>query len=209
MDTIFGPQSGWNLQVYVDDIVVNSTKAQNHLNDLRETFERVKVHNMRLNPAKCSFGRTWGNFLEFLLTQWGIEADLSQIKAIRDMLVPKFLKDLQLLIGCIAVLRCFIPQSLKRRLPMYEAIKIVHLPRLKNAKIALTMSKSSWHLHQFYQRHFHLKIIYFSSRPQTSLSTCQKSKIRSITSVLWQSYIKRCRGTLLQDWQAYLCLNDV
>lgn len=41
MDSIFKPQIGKNFQVYVDDILVSSTKAENHIKDLRETFERV------------------------------------------------------------------------------------------------------------------------------------------------------------------------
>ncbi|WOG87730.1 hypothetical protein DCAR_0206961 [Daucus carota subsp. sativus] len=36
---------------------------------------------------------------------------------------PKTLKDLQVLTGCIAALRRFIPQSSKRSLPLYEAIR--------------------------------------------------------------------------------------
>ena len=111
------------MQIYVDDMIVKSIKAANHPLDLRETFIRVRDNQVRLNPAKCSFGLTGGKFLGHLLTQRGIEADPSQIKAIREMEPPKTLKDLQVLTGCIAALRRFIPQSSKRSLPLYEAIK--------------------------------------------------------------------------------------
>ncbi|XP_074356913.1 uncharacterized protein LOC141696691 [Apium graveolens] len=123
MNTVFEPQIIKNVQVYADDIVTMSPTASAHVNDLRETFERVRNYNMRLNPAKCSFALSGGRFLGFLLTQRGIEADPNQISAIQNMTASKCLKELQILAGSIVALRCFIPQSSKKCLPIYEAIK--------------------------------------------------------------------------------------
>lgn len=78
---------------------------------------------MRLNPTKCSFGLTGGRFLGILLTQRRIEADPNKLKAIQTISAPKNLKELQALTGLIVALRQFIPQSSKKCLPMYEAIK--------------------------------------------------------------------------------------
>ena len=39
------------------------------------------------------------------------------------MPTPRSLKDLQVLMGCIVALRRFIPQSAKKSLPLYEALK--------------------------------------------------------------------------------------
>ncbi|XP_017224785.1 uncharacterized protein LOC108201008 [Daucus carota subsp. sativus] len=123
MDKIFAPQIGRNMSIYVDDMIVKSAKANGHLEDLKETFDRIRAHSVRLNPAKCSFGLSGGKFLGYLLTQRGIEADPLQIKAIRDMQSPRSLKELQTLTGCIAALRRFIPQSSKRTLPLHDSIK--------------------------------------------------------------------------------------
>nr|XP_017245509.1 PREDICTED: uncharacterized protein LOC108217176 [Daucus carota subsp. sativus] len=114
MDTIFASQVGRNMQIYVDDMIVKSLKANEHSKDLRETFTRIREHSMRLNPTKCSFGLAGGKFLGFLLTQRGIEADPAQISAIKEMPAPKTIKELQTLTGCVAALRRFIPQSSKR-----------------------------------------------------------------------------------------------
>ena len=123
MDTIFEPQIGRNMQIYVDDMIVKSLKIEDHLVDLKETFVRIRANQMRLNPTKCSFGLGGGKFLGYLLTQRGIEADPTQIKAIQDMPAPRSIKELQVLTWCIAALRRFIPQSSKRCLPLYEVIK--------------------------------------------------------------------------------------
>ena len=123
MDKIFAPQIGRNMSIYVDDMIVKSPKSSDHLTDLKETFDRIRAHSVRLNPAKCSFGLSGGKFLGYLLTQQGIEADPLQVKAIQNMSFPKSLKELQTLTGCIAALRRFIPQSSKRTLPLHESIK--------------------------------------------------------------------------------------
>ncbi|GKU89582.1 hypothetical protein SLEP1_g3706 [Rubroshorea leprosula] len=79
---VFRAQIGKNLEVYVDDIVVKSLKAENHLADLDETFNSLKKNRMQLNPAKCIFRVELGNFLGFMVSRRGIEANPEKIRAI-------------------------------------------------------------------------------------------------------------------------------
>lgn len=41
MDTIFAPQLSRNMQIYVDDMIVKSLLAEDHVKDLLESFERI------------------------------------------------------------------------------------------------------------------------------------------------------------------------
>ena len=75
MDTMFAAQIGRNLEVYIDDLVVMTPENAIHTTDLGEIFRQVRKFNMRLNPAKCTFGVQAGKFLGFLLTSRGIEAN--------------------------------------------------------------------------------------------------------------------------------------
>ncbi|RDX67544.1 Retrovirus-related Pol polyprotein from transposon 17.6, partial [Mucuna pruriens] len=70
MDKVFVDHIGWNLKVYVDDMVVKSTSPEQHIQDLEEIFTQVKKYNMRLNSDKCVF-----EFLGFMLTHRRIEAN--------------------------------------------------------------------------------------------------------------------------------------
>ncbi|GKU90196.1 hypothetical protein SLEP1_g4224 [Rubroshorea leprosula] len=70
---VFRVQIGRNQEVYVDDIVVKSLKAEDHLADLDETFNNLRKNRMRLNPAKCIFGMESGKFLGFMVSRKGIE----------------------------------------------------------------------------------------------------------------------------------------
>ena len=62
MNKMFTHQIGRNVQVYVDDMLVKSLRENDHLNDLKETFNTLCSYNMKLNPNKCAFGVTTGKF---------------------------------------------------------------------------------------------------------------------------------------------------
>ena len=67
MNRMFAPQIGRNVQVYVDDMLVKSRREEDHLEDLKETFDTLRSYNMKLNPGKCAFGVMAGKFLGFIV----------------------------------------------------------------------------------------------------------------------------------------------
>ena len=67
MNRIFTPQIRRNVQVYVDDMLVKSRREEDHLEDLKETFDTLRSYNMKLNPGKCAFGVMAGKFLGFIV----------------------------------------------------------------------------------------------------------------------------------------------
>ena len=64
-----------NAQVYVDDIVVKSKKAETLIDDLRETFAALDEYQIKLIPKNCAFGVPQGELLGYLLSARGIEAN--------------------------------------------------------------------------------------------------------------------------------------
>ncbi|GKU88859.1 hypothetical protein SLEP1_g3075 [Rubroshorea leprosula] len=122
---VFRAQIGRNLEVYVDDIVVKSLKADDHLTDLEETFNNLKHNRMRLNPAKCIFGVESGKFLGFMVSRRGIEVNPEKIKAITEMEPPKSVKDIQRLTGRVAALHRFISKSADKCLPFFKIMSSV------------------------------------------------------------------------------------
>ena len=65
---MFAHQIGRNIQVYVDHMLVKSRREDDHLDDLKETFDTLHSYNMKLNPSKCAFGVTTGKFLGFIVS---------------------------------------------------------------------------------------------------------------------------------------------
>ena len=68
MNKMFARQIGRNVQVYVDDMLVKSLCENDHLEDLKETFDTLRPYNMKLNPNRCTFGVTAGKFLGFMVS---------------------------------------------------------------------------------------------------------------------------------------------
>ncbi|GKA88064.1 reverse transcriptase domain-containing protein [Tanacetum coccineum] len=74
VDKVFHDKIGRNLEEYIDDMVIKSTSEEEMLADIKETFEKFRSINMKLNPKKCSFGVEEGPFLGHPITKQGIRA---------------------------------------------------------------------------------------------------------------------------------------
>ncbi|KAM1041861.1 hypothetical protein ACFX2I_030941 [Malus domestica] len=123
VNSMFAEQIGKSMEVYVDDMLVKSKHADQHITNLYETFTILKRYRMRLNPNKCAFGVGSGKFLGFMISQRGIEANPEKIKAILDMKEPVTSKDIQSLTGKVAALTRFISKATDKCAPFFKALK--------------------------------------------------------------------------------------
>lgn len=105
---IFKAQIEWNIEVYVDDMLVKSLCASAHLTDLEETFNILDHYHMKLNPTKCAFWVSSGKFLGFLVSHRGIESNLEKIQSILQLKRLGTKQEMQWLIGKIISLSRFI-----------------------------------------------------------------------------------------------------
>ena len=90
---MFSKQIGRNVEVYVDDMLVKSKEEEDHLDNLKETFNTLRQYSMKLNLPKCAFGVSSGKFLGFMVSQKGIEANLEKVRAILEMSSLKTIKE--------------------------------------------------------------------------------------------------------------------
>ena len=123
VNKMFQKQIGASMEVYIDDMLVKSVKAELHITHLAEAFQVLKSYNMKLNPAKCTFGVSAGKFLGFIVNSRGIEANLDKIKVVLDMMPPSNIKDIQPLTGRIAALSCFISRASDKCQPFFQVLK--------------------------------------------------------------------------------------
>ena len=56
MHTVFDSVLDVFVTVYLDDILVFSKTAQEHVGHLREVFRRLRAHKLHANRKKCDFG---------------------------------------------------------------------------------------------------------------------------------------------------------
>ena len=78
---------------------------------------------MQLNPTKCAFGVSSGQFLGHIVTKRGIEANPTQLQSISGLDTPKSVSEVQRLTGKIATLSKFISRMLDRCEPFFKSIK--------------------------------------------------------------------------------------
>ena len=89
MVALFHDMMHKEIEVYVDGMIAKSKTEEEHLVNLQKLFERLQKYQLRLNPAKCTFGVKSGRFLGFVLSQKGIEVDPEKVKAILEMPEPR------------------------------------------------------------------------------------------------------------------------
>ena len=111
------------MEVYIDDMLVKSVKAEFHVPHLAESFQVLKDYNMRLNPTKCAFGVSAGKFLGFIVNCREIEANPDKIKVVLGMQPPSNTKEIQCLTGRIAALSRFVFRSSNKCRPFFQVLK--------------------------------------------------------------------------------------
>ena len=124
MNYIFHDLIGKLVEIYIDDVVVKSVSMEGHLDDLRLILDQTRKFGLRMNPKKCAFGVTAGQFLGFLVHERGIEIGLKSQEAVRTMQPPTTKKELQHLIGKINFVRRFISNLSGRIEPFMALVKI-------------------------------------------------------------------------------------
>ena len=120
---MFRPLLGSTMEVYIDDMLVKSKQRPDHVEYLQQTFDLLKKYNMKLNPVKCAFGVSVDRFLGFIVTQRGIEATPSQLKAILQSPTPSSKKGIQQFTDQMATLGRFISQFTDRLKPFFTTLR--------------------------------------------------------------------------------------
>ncbi|GJW93198.1 reverse transcriptase domain-containing protein, partial [Tanacetum coccineum] len=115
MNHMFASQLGRNIEIYVDDMVIKSKNKDNLIADIAETFDTLRKANMKLNQKKCTFRVEAGQFLGYIITNEGIQANPEKVQAISNMASPKTLREIQSLNGKLATLGRFLEKSAERQ----------------------------------------------------------------------------------------------
>ena len=76
MTRMFRDKIRHTVEAYIDDMVVKSKQKVQHIGDLKEVFDILRWHKLRLNAEKYAFGVGAGKFLGYLITNQGIGVNL-------------------------------------------------------------------------------------------------------------------------------------
>jgi hypothetical protein len=123
MQHVFGDHIERTVEAYIDDIVVNTRKADDLVSDLRIAFGCLRDNGVKLNPEKCVFGMPRGMLLGYIVSQRGIKANPEKVAALERMGLIRDLKGVQRVLGCLAALSRFISRLDEEGLPLYRLLK--------------------------------------------------------------------------------------
>ena len=67
VNMMFKEQIDKTMEVYIDNMLVKSKVASDHVAHLTDTFKILRAYCMKLNLLKCTFGIAFGKFLGFMV----------------------------------------------------------------------------------------------------------------------------------------------
>ncbi|KAE8678980.1 hypothetical protein F3Y22_tig00111402pilonHSYRG00591 [Hibiscus syriacus] len=124
MVTLFHDMMHKEIEVYVDDMIAKSkTEEEEHIQNLRKLFQRLRKYQLKLNPAKCTFGVTSGKLLGFVVSKKGIEIDPDKVKAIQDLPPPNTKKEVRGFLGRLNYISRFISQLTDKCDPVFKLLR--------------------------------------------------------------------------------------
>lgn len=123
MNRVLSGINGSRAFVYLDDIIVVRTTMEEHVNRLREVFNRLREFNLQLQPPKCEFLRNEVNYLGHVITENGVKPDPKKIECLVNYPVPKNPKEIKSFLGLIGYYRKCIKEFSKMAKPLTNLLK--------------------------------------------------------------------------------------
>ena len=108
MDKVFKGLNPEICLLYLDDIIVKSATFEDHIQNLRVIFDRLKNAGLKLSPKKCHLFKEKVTFLGHVVSKEGISTDPEKIDAVLNWPVPKTLTELRSFLGLCSYYRKFI-----------------------------------------------------------------------------------------------------
>ena len=122
IQTCMEKQISKTVEAYVDDVVIKTRHVKTLIDDLRLTFDNLQTYDIKLNPEKCVFGVPSRKLLGFIVSNRGIKANPTKIRALSQLAIPTDLKQIQKLTGCVAALSPFSSRLGEKALPLYRLL---------------------------------------------------------------------------------------
>ena len=107
---------------YLDDILVASSTADQHMQDLRQVFERLRLNGLSINPAKCCWAAPSVKYLGHLVDAQGIRPLPKHVETIRQFQPPNSRESLSRFLGLLNFYRPFLPNLAEVVRPLTELL---------------------------------------------------------------------------------------
>ena len=107
LDKLMSGLSFKSVLCYKDDILIVSETFDEHIRDLQEVFDRLRLSGLKFLPHKCTFAQKKCVFLGHEISKDGFKPPSDRLNSIAEYPVPKMLK---LYLGLMNWFKKYIPQ---------------------------------------------------------------------------------------------------
>ena len=111
------------VRCYIDDIVVWSNNLEEHLQHLKEIFQRLREAGLKVHPGKCVFGADSIDFLGHRISAGKLEPQTDKLAAVRDLPAPTDLSGLGAALGLFSYYRKFVASFSTIAFPLNSLLK--------------------------------------------------------------------------------------
>ena len=120
MDLLLAGLQWKNCLVYLDDIIILGSTFNQHLNNLKLVFERLRKSGLKLHTKKCHFCKPEVHFLGHIISNKGVATDPEKTNKVANWPVPKTRKEVQQFLGFANYYRRFIRNFATIAKPLYQ-----------------------------------------------------------------------------------------
>ncbi|KAL4083088.1 hypothetical protein QTP88_028418 [Uroleucon formosanum] len=108
MTNVMAGLIGIKCLVYLDDIIIYGKNLNDHNKKLIDVFERLRIHNLKIEPDKCEFLKKECLILGHIISEHGIKPDPNKIVSVMNFPAPKIVKQIKSFLRLSGYYRKFI-----------------------------------------------------------------------------------------------------
>ena len=112
-----------NVAVYIDDLSVTGKTDQEHLSTLKQVFELLKQHGLKIKRSKCAFMYLSVEYLGHIVSEKGLQPTTDKVKAIMGVPKLKNLTELRAYLGLVNYYGKFLPNLAAKTHPLNKLLR--------------------------------------------------------------------------------------
>jgi hypothetical protein len=120
---MFSGNTWMNSLVYIEDILIFSRTAEEHLRHVGLILVRLRQHRLFEKLSKCEFNRASLPFMVHVVGQGGVCMQKSRVQALADLPRLASVTEVQSLLGLANYYRPFIGDFARISAPLFELTK--------------------------------------------------------------------------------------
>ena len=109
--------------VFIDDINIYSKSKEEHFKHLEILFKRLKENGIKIKREKCDIFKNELKYLGHVINQEGIKTDPDKIESIKNIKIPRNVKELRSYLGLVGYYRRFVKDFSTIAKPLFHLTK--------------------------------------------------------------------------------------